>query len=164
VERETVHGITSLPRTLAGPEDLLTLSRVHIGHLLILAAPVEPADVLVGRFIVRSDHSCFPHQSRDVRLPVFAGVAADDGLHRRIRFQRGRIDADRLAGQQLLLRRDLEHELEDFGEHFGGQAAAGQRQGRVVGAVLRERQSQEGAEREAVGTGRAGSVRHRTCD
>jgi len=29
VERETVHGITSLPRTLAGPEDLLMLSRDH---------------------------------------------------------------------------------------------------------------------------------------
>jgi predicted transposase YbfD/YdcC len=33
VERETVLGITSLPRTLAGPEDLLTLARDHWGAI-----------------------------------------------------------------------------------------------------------------------------------
>ncbi len=33
VERESVFGITSLPRTLAGPEDLLTLSRDHWGAI-----------------------------------------------------------------------------------------------------------------------------------
>ena len=33
VERETVYYITSLPRTLAGPEDLLTLARDHWGAI-----------------------------------------------------------------------------------------------------------------------------------
>lgn len=33
VETETVYGITSLPRTLAGPEDLLQLARDHWGAI-----------------------------------------------------------------------------------------------------------------------------------
>jgi predicted transposase YbfD/YdcC len=33
VARETVHYITSLPRTLAGPDDLLTLARDHWGAI-----------------------------------------------------------------------------------------------------------------------------------
>ena len=33
VETETVHYITSLPRTLAGPEDLLQLARDHWGAI-----------------------------------------------------------------------------------------------------------------------------------
>lgn len=33
VETETVLGITSLPRTLAGPDDLLTLARDHWGAI-----------------------------------------------------------------------------------------------------------------------------------
>lgn len=33
VEMETVYGITSLPRTLAGPDDLLQLARNHWGAI-----------------------------------------------------------------------------------------------------------------------------------
>ena len=33
LERETVFGITSLPRTLAGPADLLALARDHWGAI-----------------------------------------------------------------------------------------------------------------------------------
>ncbi len=57
----------------------------------------------VGRFL-RTDLARFPHQPREVRLPVVARVAADDALHGCVRFQRRRIDRRGYGGDFWLAR------------------------------------------------------------
>jgi hypothetical protein len=74
-----------------------------------------------------------------------------DALHGRVGFQRGAVDANRLAREELLGRRDLQHELKDFLEHFLRQPIAGVGQRRVIGGRFVEGKAQELPQAEAVG-------------
>jgi len=100
------------------------LNPVVVRNLLILTVFVEPTDLLVGRLFLRGNDTFFLHEAHHVSLPALARIAADDRLHRGVGFQRRGINADRLARQELLLRRDLQDELKDFRENLRRQTAA----------------------------------------
>jgi hypothetical protein len=124
---------------------------LFVRHLLVLPFFVEAAHLFVRRLVVRCDRSLFTHQARHELLPVLARVAAHDALHGRVGFQERAVDADGLAGQQLLFGGDPEHKLKHLVEHFFRQTAAGVAQGFGVGRRLTQRNPQELPQAETVG-------------
>ena len=87
----------------------------------------------------RLEHALFAHQPRDVLLPVFAAFAADDALHGSIGFEQRAVHAHRLACDQILDHRDLQHELEDFCKDFLWQTLARVGKRRMVWRLIAKR-------------------------
>ena len=77
-------------------------------------------------------------------------VAPHDRLHRGVGFECRRVDADRLALQQLLLEGDFQHEGEHLLDQLLRHPLADHGQTRVFGRRLRRLQAEEGPQRQAV--------------
>ena len=93
---------------------------------------IELSQVFIGRSLIFLDQALFLHQPGEIRLPVFAGVLADDRFHRCVRFQHGRIDSHRLPFQQAMFADDLQEELKDLLVNLQRQPVTNARQAAVV--------------------------------
>ena len=72
---------------------------LRIGDFLVLAPPIQPAQVFFGRVLDPFGLG----QTAQVFLPVLAGVFAHDALHRRVGLQGGGVHGHRLAPQHPFL-------------------------------------------------------------
>jgi hypothetical protein len=119
---------------------------LFVGNLLVLPLFVEPSQLFVGRVLDARFFGQFPQ----ILLPVFAGLFANDRLHRRIGFQRRGIHRHRAASKQPLLSRQLQHEGEDLLMDRKGEPLADLRQAGMVRAALLGFQAQEIPQRQTV--------------
>ena len=117
------------------PASTLRASWSRIGDLLFRASPVELPQFIV-RWIIEA---CLLGELLRVVLPAFAGVLADDRLHRGVGLDRGRVDAQGLAPKQFLSSRHAENELKDLVEHLFRQPLVGLADRRMVGHVIRKK-------------------------
>jgi len=90
-------------------------------------------------------------EPRQKRLIRFTGVAPDDAAHRRVGFERGRIDGDRLPRQQLGLDESLLHPREDLAVRLEVDQATRARNRRMIGRRIVHAQPQKTADGQRVG-------------
>lgn len=125
---------------------IMRMRPVVIGALL-LASPIDPREVGTRR---RADPGGL-RQRREKLLIALAGITTDDAAKRRIRFQRGAVQAERRALQQLRRRQRLEHPHEHGLMGLEIDEPACTRDRRVIRRRLVQRQAEEVAQRQRVG-------------
>ncbi len=110
-----------------------------VRRLLVLPRPVEPSQLRPRRRL----HTRRFRQPPNERLVGFARVPTLDAPHRRVRFQRRRIDADRLPDDQTRFRQALQNPREDRLVRLHVDQPARPRQRRVIRRRLGQLQVQE---------------------
>ena len=106
---------------------------VLVRRLLVLPRPVEPSQLGTRRRL----HPRRVRQTPNERFVGFARVPTLDAPHRRVRFQRRRIDPDRLPTHQTRRRHPLENPREDRLVRLHVDQTTRPRQRRVVPATTR---------------------------
>ena len=110
-----------------------------VRRLLVLPRPVEPSQLRPRRRL----HTRRFRQPTNERLVGFARVPTLDAPHRRVRFQRRRINADRLPDDQTRFRQALQNPREDRLVRLHVDQPARPRQRRVIRRRLGQLQVQE---------------------
>ena len=89
-------------------------------------------------------------EPRQKLLIGFPGVAPDDAAHRRVGFERGRIDGDRLPLQQLGVDESLLHPREDLAVRLEVDQATRSRNRRMIGRDIIHAEPQKTADGQRV--------------
>ena len=118
-----------------------------VRRLLVLPRPVEPSQIRPRRCLHPGRLRQTPHE----RLVGFARVPPLDAPHRRVRFQRRRIDADRLAPHQPRVGEPLQHPRENRHVRLHVDPPPRARQRRVVRRRLGHVQVQKRPQTQRIG-------------
>ena len=114
---------------------------------LLLARPVEAGQLGAGRRRQAGGLG----QPRQQRVVAFARIPAHDAPHRRVGFQRRRIDPDRVPLDEVGVGQPLQHPRKHRLVRLEVNQAAGARQCRVVRRDLMQREIQKGADTQRIG-------------